>query len=161
MLKEHTIPPFYRENSEILILGSFPSPKSRESGFYYGHPQNRFWRVISAVFGENLPQTIDEKSDFLERRQIALWDVLASCEIHGAEDSSIKNEVPNDISEILNHSPIRRIFTTGGTAYRLYRKYLLPQCNIDAYPLPSTSPANCRVSLEALIEQYKVIKERA
>ena len=157
MREVHTIPPCYDKYSRILMLGSFPSPKSREFGFFYGHPQNRFWRVLAALFSAPLPTTNEEKRNLLLREKIALWDVLASCEIHGADDASIRNETPNDIRTILNTCDIRAIFTTGGTATRLYRKHILPLVMRDTIALPSTSPANCRTSLDALIEQYRVI----
>ena len=119
----HTIAPVYDENSRILILGSFPSVKSREAAFFYGHPQNRFWRVLAAVLGEEAPQTAAEKKSLLLRHGVALWDVIASCDIAGSSDASITNVVPNDLSRILDAAPVRRIFCNGGTAYRFYRRY--------------------------------------
>ena len=119
----HTIAPVYDENSRILILGSFPSVKSREAAFFYGHPQNRFWRVLAAVLGEETPQTAAEKKSLLLRHGVALWDVIASCDIAGSSDASITNVVPNDLSRILDAAPVRRIFCNGGTAYRFYRRY--------------------------------------
>ncbi len=157
MREMHTIPPCYDARSRVLILGSFPSPKSRAAGFYYGHPQNRFWRVLSALFCAPLPGTNAEKRALLAAHHIALWDVLASCEIRGAADASIRAEIPNDIRGILQQCPIRAVFTTGGTATRLYRKHILPVAGRDAIPLPSTSPANCAMSFDALIAQYAAI----
>ena len=149
----HNIPPIFDKNSEILILGSFPSVKSRETGFFYGHPQNRFWRVLAALKNEETPQSIEEKKKFLLRNRVAVWDVIKSCDITGSSDSSIRNVIPNDISSILSASKIERIFTNGGTAYRLYRKYI----GNDAIPLPSTSPANAAYSLDRLINEWSVI----
>ena len=119
----HEIPPVYDDRSKILILGSFPSVKSREGQFFYHHKQNRFWKVLAAVFEDTLPETIEEKKEFLLRHNIAIWDVIASCDIEGSSDSSIKNAVPNDFSFILKTAPIRQIYTNGGTAYKLYHKY--------------------------------------
>ena len=122
-MPEHTIAPIYDENSKVLILGSFPSVKSREVQFYYGHPQNRFWRVISSVLGAKLPQSDDEKRELLLSRQIALWDVIASCDIEGSADATIRNVVPNDLSIILCKADIHRIYINGGKAFELYKKY--------------------------------------
>ena len=155
----HLIEPVYNEDSKILILGSFPSVKSREAMFFYHHPQNRFWKVLSGLFGEETPETIPERKQFLLGHNIALWDVIASCEITGSSDSSIRNVVPNDLSRILGAAQIRQIYTNGGTAYKLYQKYLYPVTGRTAIRLPSTSPANAASSLEALIEQWKVIRE--
>jgi hypoxanthine-DNA glycosylase len=154
----HTIAPVFDQNSKILILGSFPSVKSRENGFFYGHPQNRFWKILSALFEDDLPQTNDEKRAFLLRHRVALWDVIASCEIRGSSDQSIKNAVPNDLSVILKEANIQHIFTNGGTATRLYRQYLEKQIGIEAIPLPSGSPANAAWSLDALVDAWRVIK---
>ncbi len=153
----HPIPPVFDGNSEILILGSFPSAKSREYGFFYGHPQNRFWRVVAAVCGEETPVSIDEKKCMLLRNGIAVWDVIHSCEITGSADSSIKNAVPNDIAGIIGKSRINRIFTNGRKADELYRKYLEKQTGIKATCLPSTSPANAARSLAQLTEEWSVI----
>ena len=141
----HPIPPVFDKNSRVLILGSFPSVRSREVGFFYGHPQNRFWRTLAAVLHEaRIPQTTEEKRAFLLSHGIALWDVIASCEIEGSSDASIRNAVPNDLSNILEHAPIERIITTGGTAHRLYQRYLKLQTGVEDICLPSTSPANVR-----------------
>ena len=155
----HTLEPIYFSDSEVLILGSFPSPKSREYGFYYGHPQNRFWDVISFVFQEEKPQEIMQKIDFLKRHHIALWDVIESCTITGAADSSIENPIPNDIGSIMKASNINLIFTTGATAHKLYYQLIYPNIQLEAKKLPSTSPANCRMSFQDLIENYVSIKE--
>ena len=151
----HPIPPVYDQNSNILILGSFPSVKSREESFFYGHPQNRFWRVISAVFEEDTPSSIEEKKSLLLRHGVAIWDVIASCEIVGSSDSTIKNVTANDLCEILSGSRIYRIFVNGKTAEKYYRKYIRDKISIDAVSLPSTSPANAKLSLDSLIDIWK------
>lgn len=151
----HELEPIFDENSRILILGSFPSVKSREVSFYYGHPQNRFWKVISAVFGEELPATVEEKTEFLKRNRIALWDVIESCEISGSSDSSIRNVVPTDLERILSASRIEKIFINGSTAARLYDKYQRRGIELEAVKLPSTSPANAAWNLERLTAEWK------
>lgn len=151
----HPIDPFYNENSRILILGSFPSVKSRESGFFYGHPQNRFWKVLAAVFEDSVPSTIPEKREFLKRHGVALWDVIASCDITGSSDASIKNVEVNDLGRILDHADIRQIYVNGRTAERMYQKYIQPVLTREACCLPSTSPANAAWSLERLIEVWQ------
>ena len=153
----HSIEPVFDAESRVLILGTMPSPKSREVQFYYGHPQNRFWRVLAAVLGEEVPQSVQEKKAMLLRHRIALWDVLAECEITGASDSSIRNPVANDLSVILDHAPVQAVFTTGATAWKLYTRLQKPHTGIEAVRLPSTSPANCAVKMEALTEAYKAI----
>lgn len=155
----HTLPPVFDQNSRVLILGTIPSPKSRETGFYYGHPQNRFWAVLAAIYQEPLMTTTEEKRGFLSRHRIALWDVLSSCEIRGASDSSISAPVPNDLRLILDHARIRGIFCTGSKSAALYQKYCYPVTKFPALVLPSTSPANCRMSLAALTEAYQLIRE--
>lgn len=155
----HTLKPIFNEDSSVLILGTMPSPKSRANNFYYGNPQNRFWRVLSAVLGEKLPESNKERTALLLKHKIALWDVLASCEIKGADDSSIKNPVPNDLSIILDACNIKAIFTTGKKAFSLYQRFCEPKTKMPAISLPSTSPANCRMSLESLIESYGLIRE--
>ena len=154
----HPIPPVYDANSRILILGSFPSVKSREQGFFYGHPQNRFWRVTAAVFGDELPGTVPERRAFLLRHGIALWDVIASCEIRGSSDASIKDATVNDLRPILEAAPIRAIFVNGQTAAKLYRRYTEPVTGRPAVLLPSTSPANAAWTPEHLIEAWQVIR---
>ena len=153
----HPIPPLYDENSELLILGSFPSVKSREAAFFYGHPQNRFWRVLAALYGETAPQTIAEKKDMLSRRHIALWDVIASCSIVGSSDSSIRDVIANDLRPILRGSRVKRIYVNGGTAARLYRRYIEPELGIPAVCLPSTSPANAAWTMEKLNSAWRRI----
>lgn len=151
----HPFPPTWDEKSEILILGSFPSIKSREMAYYYGHPQNRFWRVAAILYSDSVPQTVEERRSFLLRHHIALWDVIASCTIVGSSDSSIRHAVPNDIQPILEGAEIRGIYTNGQTAYRLYQKHILPQVDREAICLPSTSPANAAWSLERLTEAWR------
>ena len=158
--EEHGIAPVYDEHSEILILGSFPSVRSRAEGFFYGHPRNRFWRVMAAVLGEEAPTTVEAKKEFLLRNRVALFDVLAECEIEGSADGSIREALPNDLTPILEKSKIRRIFVNGKTAEKLYQKHLLPKTGIPALCLPSTSPANAAVSEERLIEAWQEIKRR-
>ncbi len=156
-MPEHPIPPLCNENSRILILGSFPSVKSREAKFFYGHPQNRFWKVLAAVFEDALPQTTEEKRGFLLNHGIALWDVIASCEIEGSSDSSIRNVVPNDLSVILRNADIQRIFLNGRTTKKYFERYIRNSIEIEAVCLPSTSPANAAFSLERLITAWKII----
>ena len=155
----HPIPPVYDTRSRVLILGSFPSVKSREAGFFYGHPQNRFWKVLSAVFQNDLPLSVEEKRAFLLRNRVAVWDVIRSCEIEGSSDASVKNVVPNDLSIILNAAAIRAIYVNGKTALKYYNKYTQPLTGRDAICLPSTSPANAAWSAENLIGIWKSIKE--
>ena len=153
----HEIHPVFNTDSRILILGSFPSVKSRESQFFYGHPRNRFWDLIATLTDEPLPADIEEKKSLLLAHHIAIWDVIASCDIEGSSDSSIKNAVPNDFSFILKTAPIRQIYTNGGTAYKLYHKYCEKVTGFEAVKLPSTSPANASYSLERLISQWNQI----
>ena len=158
-MKVHPFPPLYNENSRILILGSFPSVKSREVNFFYGHKQNRFWKVISAVLEEKEPESIEEKKNLILENGIALWDVIASCDIEGSSDSSIKNVTPNDLRIILEGSKVERIFVNGKTAEKYYNKYVKPVLGRSALCLPSTSPANAAWSLERLISAWMIIKE--
>ena len=151
---KHEIEPVYDKNSRILILGSFPSVKSREAGFFYGHPQNRFWKVLAGICKEAVPQTVEEKKCFLLRNGIAVWDVIAECDITGSSDSSIRNVKPADIRRILDVAKIERICCNGATAYRLYEKYLFPLCKREAVKLPSSSPANAAWSAERLMEEW-------
>ncbi len=157
----HPIPPVYDENSKVLILGSFPSVKSREAQFFYGHPQNRFWKLMSSIFDEDIPWTVDEKREFLLRNNIAVWDVIKSCDITGSSDASIKNVVPNDLSIILNNAEIRNIYVNGKTAYKYYEKYTKPIINRDAICLPSTSPANAAWNIERLKKEWGVVRDGA
>lgn len=154
----HSIAPVYNADSRILILGSFPSVKSREVGFFYGHKQNRFWRVLSAVFESEEPKTVEEKREFLLRFGIALWDVIASCEITGSSDATIRNAKPNDVEQILKQADIRLLAVNGKTALRYYDRYLKQTLGREAIYLPSTSPANAAYSLAKLIEEWKVLR---
>ncbi len=155
----HPIAPVFDEHSRILILGSFPSVKSREEMFFYGHPQNRFWRVLAAVFKEDIPQTIEEKKRFLLANRIALWDVIASCEICGSADSSIKDVVPNDLSLILRTADIKKIYVNGKTAEKYYQKYQQNVTGREAVLLPSTSPANATWTLQKLTSSWQILNE--
>ncbi len=155
----HNIPPLYDENSKILILGSFPSVKSREAQFFYGHPQNRFWRVLSALTGEECPAVTEDKKAFLKRNGIAVWDVIKSCDITGSSDSSIKNAVPNDLSEIFETANIKKVFCNGTTSYKLYKRYMEKETGRTAELLPSTSPANAAYKLDDLIREWKKIND--
>lgn len=155
----HPIPPLYNEKSEILILGSFPSIKSRESRFFYGHPQNRFWKLIARLYNEEQPETIDDKKAIILKHKLALWDTIQSCTITGSSDSSIKDVKTNDIQKIINESKITRIFTNGTTSYNLYEKFVYPQTKIHAIKLPSTSPANAVYTLDKLAEKWSVLIE--
>ena len=154
----HPFGPLYDENSRVLILGSFPSVKSREQNFFYGHPQNRFWKVISAVFGQPVPQTIEDKKHLILSSGLALWDSIASCEITGSSDASIRNARANDIGIILGSCEIDEIYCNGRKSHELYRKYIEPQTGREAVCLPSTSPANAQWTLEKLIEAWSVIR---
>ncbi len=155
----HTISPVYDRYSNILILGSFPSVRSREEGFFYGHPQNRFWKVTAAVFETEVPHAVPEKREFLLNNHIALWDVIASCDIEGSADSSIRNVVPNDLDVILEQTDIKAVFVNGKTADRYYRKYSEAKTGRPAICLPSTSPANAAWTMDRLIQAWKVIRE--
>ena len=155
----HTFPPFYQSDSEILILGTMPSPKSRELGFYYMHPQNRFWHVLESVFQDKIENSIEDKKEFLIRHKIALWDTCASCEIDKASDSTIKNIKPNNISLILKNSNIKYIFTTGKKAHELYQKYIYNKTKIEDICLFSPSPANCAISLKKMINNYQILNK--
>lgn len=151
---QHPIEPVYDKNSRILILGSFPSVKSREEGFFYGHPQNRFWKVLANVYKEEVPVSLQEKKLFLLKNHIALWDVIHSCDIHGSSDSSIKNVVPNDLSQIFDCAEIKQIYVNGKKAEQLYKRYLFPKIQREVTCMPSTSPANAAWNLEMLIKEW-------
>lgn len=153
----HPLKPVYDRNCRVLILGTMPSPASRQIGFYYGHPQNRFWKVLAELYQEPLPQDTQERMQFALRHHIALWDVLAQCEINGAKDTSIRNPVANDLSGILAECNIQKIFTTGQTAAKWYKKLIFPKTGIEAATLPSSSPANCAVSMEKMLQAYEEI----
>lgn len=155
----HPFGPLYNENSESLILGSFPSVKSREAMFFYGHPQNRFWKVIPMLYGEKIPENIEEKKSVILRHNLALWDSIHSCTITGSSDSSVKDVVPNDISHIIENSKIEKVFCNGALSYKMYMKYIYPETRIKAVKLPSTSPANAAFSIDRLLEEWKVILE--
>ena len=153
----HPIAPVFDKDSRVLILGSFPSVKSREEGFFYGHPQNRFWKVTASVFGEDVPKTIDEKKSFLLKNHIALWDVIGSCEIDGSSDSSIRNVSVNDIKMILETADIQAIYLNGKKAFQLYQKHMLPVTGREGICLPSTSPANAAWQMDRLVREWSVI----
>ncbi|MCH5296402.1 MAG: DNA-deoxyinosine glycosylase [Ruminococcus sp.] len=153
----HPIPPLFDKNCTKLILGSFPSVKSREAQFFYGHPQNRYWRLLAELLGEEVPQTVEEKSALALKHHIAMWDTINSCTITGSSDSSIKDVVPNDLSVILENSKVTQIFANGATSYNLYQKYIYPVTKIKAVKLPSTSSANATFSLERLKESWSII----
>ena len=153
---QHPFGPLFNEDSRVLILGSFPSVKSREQNFFYGHPQNRFWKVIAAVNGQPVPQSIEDKKKLILTNGLALWDSIASCEITGSSDASIKNARANDISIILDNCSIERIYCNGRKSHELYRKYIEPQTGREAVCLPSTSPANAQWTLDMLIEAWAV-----
>ena len=153
----HPIPPVFDKDSRILILGSFPSVKSREVQFFYGHPQNRFWRVTAAVFNEDVPMTIEEKKAFLVRNRIAVWDVIESCDIEGSADSAIKNVVANDLNIILEAAGIENIYVNGKTAEKYFNKYIRDKINRSAICLPSTSPSNAAWNLERLRDTWSII----
>ena len=156
----HPFPPLYDRDSRVLILGSFPSVRSREQRFFYGHPQNRFWKVIAAVTGREVPGSIEEKKELLHASHIALWDSIGSCRITASSDASIRDVVPNDIRPILEGSRIRTIFTNGSKSHEMYEKYILSPAGIADIRLPSTSPANAAYSLEKLIAEWAVVGER-
>lgn len=153
----HPIAPLYDKNSRILILGSFPSVKSREQGFFYGHPQNRFWPLLARILNEPVPVTIEQKKGLLLSHGIALWDAIYSCDIMGSSDSSIRNAVPTDLKGILETSQISRIFCNGNSAGRCFEKYQEKTLGMKAMVLPSTSPANATWSLDRLYEVWKSI----
>lgn len=153
----HPFPPLFDSESRVLILGSFPSVKSREAMFFYGHPQNRFWKLIPRLYHAPEPQTIEEKKALILSCHLALWDTIQSCTITGSSDSSIRDAVPNDLHVILDNSRVERIFCNGAVSYHLYQKYTYPVTKIKAQKLPSTSPANAAWSLDRLAEAWRVI----
>ena len=153
----HPFDPIYDENSRILILGTFPSVKSREVQFYYGHARNRFWKTLSQLFSEPLPQTVEEKIRFLKQHRIALWDTCAACDIDGSSDAAIRNAVPNDITPILQTADIRAVFCGGKTAGKLYQMHLFPKTGMEAHILPSTSPANAACKDDDLLRAWSAI----
>ena len=153
----HPFGPLFCPDSRVLILGSFPSVKSREQNFFYGHPQNRFWKVVAALFGQDPPQTIPEKKELILSHGLALWDSIASCVITGSSDASIRDVRPNDLRIILDHAPIERIYCNGRKSHEMYEKTILPSLGREAACLPSTSPANAAWSLDKLIAAWSVI----
>jgi hypoxanthine-DNA glycosylase len=155
----HPFEPIYHKDSTILILGTLPSVKSRENDFYYGHKQNRFWRLLAALYDETVPETINEKKELLFRNHIALWDVIAECDIQGSSDSTIRNVKPTDIRSLLEESAVQRIFANGRKAGELYGKYQQKLTGVDITVLPSTSPANAVWPLERLLPAWQEIKE--
>ena len=155
----HPIPPLFDAQCRVLILGSFPSLKSREAMFFYGHPQNRFWPMLAALFGEPVPATVEEKKQLALSRHIAMWDSIHACTIAGSSDSSVRDVVPNDLSVILDGSRVERIFCNGALSHRMYMKYIFPSTGIEAIRLPSTSPANAAYSMDRLIEEWGAVKE--
>ena len=157
MRVSHEFGPYINRNSKILILGSIPSVKSRELGFYYMHPQNRFWKVLSDIFHEPFPDSISDKKEFLKKNKIALWDVLDTCDINGSSDSSIKNPKVNDIKKLIEGTDVKNIFVTGKKALELYNKYCYDSVLIKAVYLPSTSGANCSCSYDMLKEKYEIL----
>ena len=160
MIVNHSLEPFYTKDSKVLILGSMPSVTSRKLGFYYAHPQNLFWKTLQAVYQEKIGSSKEEKIAFLKKHQIALFDVLKSCDISNSSDASIQNPVCNDLLPILQKSKIKTIFTTGKKAETLYKKYIYPSTKIKAIPLPSTSPLYCPKGVdEKLKEAYEQIRK--
>ena len=154
---QHPFGPLFSPDSRVLILGSFPSVKSREQNFFYGHPQNRFWKIAAALFGQDPPQTVPEKKELILSHGLALWDSIACCVITGSSDASIREVRPNDLRIILDHAPIERIYCNGRKSHEMYEKYILPSLGREAACLPSTSPANAAWSLEKLIDAWSVI----
>lgn len=153
----HPLEPLYREDSKILIMGSFPSVKTREYGFFYGHPQNRFWHVMEVLFNEELSDDIDGRKDFLSRHKIALYDSIYQCDIVGSSDASIKNVIPSDLSSIVKAADIREVFLNGSTSYKYYKKYHEKDLGLEGVKLASTSPANARYRLDDLVSEWRVI----
>ena len=153
----HPLEPVFNPSSRVLLLGTMPSPRSRQEGFYYSHPQNRFWRVMAALFQVPVPVSVQQKREFILSKGIALWDVLQQCTISGASDASIREPKPNDISAILQKAPIQAVFTTGSKAFSLYTNLCQAKTGINAVLLPSTSAANCRFTLDELVERYRII----
>ena len=153
----HTFKPIWDENSKVLVLGTFPSVKSREYGFYYGHPQNRFWKVIAAITNQSAPVTIEDKKKLLLASNIAVWDVIASCNIKGSSDSSIRDVSVNKLSPLLTGSRITRVYANGAKAHELYMKYSYGETGMEITRLPSTSPANAVYTLEKLVDAWSVL----
>ena len=156
---QHVFEPVWNKESRVLILGTFPSVKSRENNFYYGHPKNRFWKVIAYLTDSQVPETIEQKKNMLIDKHIAIWDVIASCSITGSSDSSIKDVVPNDLTQILKEGNITNIYANGAKAYELYMKYTYKSTGMDIIKLPSTSPANAVYTIDRLVQEWKVVTE--
>ena len=154
----HNISPIYDKNSTKLILGTFPSPKSRKTNFYYGNKQNRLWKILAEVFSEKIENNNEAKIIFLLKHKLAMWDLIAECDIEGAEDSTIKNVKPNDLKQILDKAKIKTIYTTGKTAFKLFQSLCAEKYSMDAIYLPSPSPANCAISFADMIKAYEVLK---
>ena len=159
MRASHEFSPVFDNNSEILILGSFPSVKSRQESFFYANPQNRFWKLMAQLLNESTPKDTKDKIVMLKKHKIALWDVIESCDIVGSSDSSISNVVPVDISQILSRAKIIKVYANGGKAFELYNKYLYPKTQLEITKLPSTSPANSGYSFDKLLSEWKKILE--
>lgn len=159
-LESHKFAPVYDVHSRVLILGTFPSVKSREMQFYYGHPQNRFWKLLARLTCWPIPESIPQKKDLLLQNNIAIWDVIKSCEIAGSSDSSIRNVIPNDLTDVLANSSITKIYANGRIAQKLYDKYLKAQTGMEIICLPSTSPANAAYSMERLEQSWAQVLEK-
>lgn len=157
----HPFGPLYDASSRVLILGSLPSVKSREQNFFYGHPQNRFWPLLAALFGEPVPATVEEKKALALRHHVALWDTIYSCDIVGSSDSSIRNVVPTDLREIIGGSAVCRVFCNGGASGRCYQRYQAKRLGLEATVLPSTSPANAAWTMDRLLEAWRTVREEA
>lgn len=155
----HPLKPLFNADSKILILGSFPSVKTREYGFFYGHPQNRFWLLLEKIFDVKLSTDIEERKAFLLKQRIAVYDVIFKCDIIGSSDASIQNVIPSDLSPIFKEADIKQVFCNGGTSYRYYKKYQEQKTGFKAIGLPSTSPANARYSMDDLLDKWKIIGE--
>ena len=155
----HPLKPLFQADSKILILGSFPSVKTREYGFFYGHPQNRFWPLLERIFNVKLSIDIEERRAFLLKHNIAVYDVIYQCDIIGSSDANIQNVIPSDLSRIFNEADIKKVFCNGGTSYRFYKKYQEKKTGFKAIQLPSTSPANARYSIDDLYSQWKIISK--
>ncbi|MDD7306476.1 MAG: DNA-deoxyinosine glycosylase [Peptoniphilaceae bacterium] len=155
----HPLKPYYNNDSQVLILGSFPSVKTREYGFFYGHLQNRFWPLLEQIFSVNLGRQIQERKNFLKDQKLALYDCIYQCDIIGSKDSSIKNVIPTNLKEIVENSQIKHVFCNGATSYKYYKKYHEKIIGIKAIKLPSTSPANARYSFDKLMLEWMAIKE--
>ncbi len=155
----HPLKPLYNQDSKILILGSFPSIKTREYGFFYGHPQNRFWPILEVLFNEELTRDIEQRREFILKNKIALYDSIYQCDIIGSSDASIQNVVPSDLSEVFENADIKQVFCNGATSYKYYKKYHAKKSGIKGISLPSSSPANARYRLDDLVREWSQILE--